>query len=71
MFAPPSADEAIQWMESLLTNMANGRLPAWFMQAVQAAELVAMVKTEAKVAGAVADHIYTYTTSEHLGEGGG
>jgi len=35
-FAPPSTDEAIEWLEKLLTNMANGRMPAWFMHAIQA-----------------------------------
>ena len=27
-FAPPAAAEAIEWLEKLLTNMANDRLPA-------------------------------------------
>ena len=56
-FAPPSADEAIEWLEKLLTNMANAMMPAWFMQAIQAAELMALVKAEATQAGGVADHI--------------
>ncbi len=28
VFAPPLADEAIQWLEALLADMANDRLPA-------------------------------------------
>ncbi len=36
--------------------MANARMLAWFMQAIQAAELMALVKAEAKEAGGVADH---------------
>ena len=56
MFAPPSADEAIEWLEKLLTDMANARMPAWFMQAIQAAELMALVKAEAAEASGVADH---------------
>ena len=26
-FTPPSADEAIEWLEKLLTNIANDKLP--------------------------------------------
>jgi hypothetical protein len=33
-FAPPSADEAIEWLEKLLTDMANDKMPAWFMHAI-------------------------------------
>ena len=55
-FAPPSADEAIEWLEKLLTDMANDRLPGWFMQAIQAAELMALVKAEATREGKIADH---------------
>jgi hypothetical protein len=29
VFVPPSADEAIEWLEKLLTDMANDRLPGW------------------------------------------
>ncbi len=56
VYAPPSADEAVGWMDMLLTDMANDRLPAWFMHAVQAAELMALVKAEAKRPGDIADH---------------
>jgi hypothetical protein len=37
-FAPPFADEAIEWLEKLLTDEANDRLPSWFMHAIHAAE---------------------------------
>ncbi len=57
VFAPPSAEEVVEWLEKLLTYMANGRLPAWFLQAVHAAELMALVKTEAKREGEIADHM--------------
>jgi hypothetical protein len=33
-FAPPSADEAIEWLEKLLTDMANDKMLAWFMEAI-------------------------------------
>ena len=56
VFSPPSADEAIEWLEKLLTDMANDRLPGWFIQAIQAAELMAMIKAEATKVGGVADH---------------
>ncbi len=48
VFAPPSSDEAIQHLEAILSDMANDNMPAWFMQAVQSAELMALDK--------VADH---------------
>ena len=35
-FAPPSADDAIEWLEKLLTDMANDKMPAWFMHAIHA-----------------------------------
>ncbi len=46
-FAPPFADEATEWLEKLLTDMANDKMPTWFMQAILAAELMALVKAEA------------------------
>ena len=36
--------------------MANDKLPGWFMQAVQSAELMALVKAEKKETETVADH---------------
>ena len=56
MFAPPSADEAFEWLEKLLTDMANDKLPGWFVQAIHGAELMALVKAEATKVGTVADH---------------
>jgi hypothetical protein len=56
VFAPPSADEAVEWLENLLTDMANDRLPGWFIQAIQAAELMALVKAEAAAEGKATDH---------------
>ena len=55
-FAPPSADEAIEWLEKLLTDMANDMMPAWFMHAIHAVELMALVKAEAAQFGGIADH---------------
>ncbi len=46
VFAPPSADEAIEHLESLLSDMANDKMPTWLMRAVQSAELSALVKAE-------------------------
>jgi hypothetical protein len=56
VFAPPAADEAILHLEELLTNMANDKLSGWFMQTVQYAELMALVKAEKKATETVADH---------------
>ena len=36
--------------------MANGKMSAWFMEAIQAGELMAVVKAEATHVGGVADH---------------
>ncbi len=46
VFAPASADAAIEHLEALLTDMANDMMPGWFMQAVQSAEPMALVKAE-------------------------
>ncbi len=46
---------AIEWLEKLLTDMANDMMPAWFMHAIHAAELIALVKAEATRVGGVAD----------------
>jgi hypothetical protein len=56
VFAPPSADEAIEHLEALLSDMANDKMPAWFMQAVQSAELLALVKADKKKEDRTADH---------------
>jgi hypothetical protein len=37
--------------------MANDKMPALFMQAIQAAEFMALVKAEATREGGVAEHI--------------
>ncbi len=56
MFAPPAADEAIKHLEDILSDMANDKLPGWFMQTVQSAELMALLKAEKKATETVADH---------------
>jgi hypothetical protein len=47
-FAPESADTAIQHLEDFITNMANAMLPPWFMQTMQGAYLLAIIKAEAR-----------------------
>ena len=47
-FAPALADTAIQNLEDFITDMANDMLPPWFMQAMQAADLLAIIKAEAR-----------------------
>ena len=47
-FAPASADTAIQHLEDFITDMANDKLPPWFMQAMQGADLLAIIKAEAR-----------------------
>ena len=55
--AQGAAETSIEHLEDLITNMANDMLPPWFMQAMQEADLVVIIKTEAKV-GRRADHIH-------------
>jgi hypothetical protein len=45
-FAPDTVDEAIEHLEDMITDMANDRLPPWLMQAMQGADLLAIIKTE-------------------------
>ena len=46
----------MEHLELLISDMANDKLPVWFMRATQAAEVIAIVKREAERAGAKADH---------------
>ena len=44
-------------LETLISDMVNDKLPAWFMRSTQAAEVIAIMKREVERAGAKADHI--------------
>jgi hypothetical protein len=55
-FAPATMESAIERLDDLITNMANDRLPSWFMQAMQRAELLAIIKTEGR-GSLVGDHM--------------
>ena len=57
VFAPESADEAVEHLETLISDMANGKLPSLFMRATLAPEVIAIVKREAERAGATSDHM--------------
>ena len=46
----------MEHLETLISDMASDKLPAWFMQAIQSAEVIALVKGEAQREGATADH---------------
>jgi hypothetical protein len=48
VLAPESSDEAVEHLETLIIDMANDKLPAWFMQTTQSAEVIALVKWEAQ-----------------------
>jgi hypothetical protein len=48
LFAPATTDTAIENLEDLITDMANDKLSPWFMQAMQGAELLAIVKEESR-----------------------
>jgi hypothetical protein len=56
VFALESANEAVEHLETLMRDMANDNLPAWFMRVTHSAEVIAIVKREAEVQGRTADH---------------
>jgi hypothetical protein len=56
VFAPESTDEAVEHLETLISDMANDKLPPWFMHATQSAEVIALVKGEAQIASATPNH---------------
>jgi hypothetical protein len=43
-FAPRAAETAIGHLENFITDMANDKRPPWFMQAMQGAYLMAIIK---------------------------
>jgi hypothetical protein len=57
VFAPKSADEAVEHLKTPINDMANDKLPAWFTRATQAAEVIAIVKREAEIQGRSTDHM--------------
>jgi hypothetical protein len=54
-FAPGTAETSIEYLEDLITNMANDSLPPWFMHTIQGADLMAVIKMEAR-AGRTVGH---------------
>jgi hypothetical protein len=56
VYAPETADEAVEHLELLLSDMANDKMPGWFMQATQAADVIAIVKGEKDTTVQTADH---------------
>jgi hypothetical protein len=56
VFAPETADEAVEHLETIVSDMANDKMPGWFMQATQAAEVIALIKGEKEAAVKAADH---------------
>jgi len=56
VFAPETADEAVEPLEVMLSDMANDKMPLWFMQATQAEDVIAIVKGEKETIQETADH---------------
>ena len=54
-FAPESAETAIEHLEDFITDIDNDGLPPWFIHVMQGANLLTVVKTEARE-GRKADH---------------
>ncbi len=57
VYAPPVADETVEHLEMLITNITNDKVLTLFMQAVQSAELIAIMKSESMEEGEKADHM--------------
>ena len=55
VYAPPSADEAVEHLELLITDMAIDKTSPWFMQTVRGADLIALFNEEARQ-GVIGDH---------------
>ena len=56
VFAPEAAEEAVEHLELLICDMANDKLPTWFMRATHDAEVIAIVKKEAEEQGRTSYH---------------
>ena len=56
VFAPEAAEEAVEHLELLISDMANDKMHAWFMRATQDAEVIAIVKREAEEQERTAEH---------------
>jgi hypothetical protein len=56
VFAPESADEAVEHLEVVLGDMADDKMPPWYMQATQAANVIAIVNGETTTSHATVDH---------------
>ena len=57
VFAPEAAEEAVEHLELLIGDMANDKMPAWFMRATQDAKVITLVKREAEEQERTADHM--------------
>ncbi len=55
VYAPPAADGAPEHLEKLISNMSSDKMPAWCMQAMQSADVIALIKGETKEKEARAD----------------
>ncbi len=56
MYAPETADEAVEHLEPLMSDMANDKMLGWFIQATQAADVIAIVKGEKETIVHTTDH---------------
>ena len=56
IYAPETADEAVEHMVLLLSDMANDNMASWFMHATHAADVIAIVKGEKEEVQETADH---------------
>ena len=54
VFAPSSAEEAREYLETLIIDMANDITLSWFMQAMKTTDLIAIVK-DSPAQGILAD----------------
>jgi hypothetical protein len=57
VFALGAAEEAVEHLELLINDMANDKLPAWFMRATQDAEVTTIMKRETVEQGRTTNHM--------------
>jgi hypothetical protein len=55
LFSPATTETTSEHLEDPITDMANDRLPPWFMKAMQGADLLAIIKTE-RSKNSIGDH---------------
>ena len=56
VYAPETADEAMEHLKLMLSDMATDKMPGWFIHATKAADVIAIVKGGKETIVETADH---------------